>query len=188
MSPSQTHKQHVTLVITHKIAPASEAQYEAWLNKIMPQASTFPGHLGVNVIRPSRSGDAYTILVRFDTLENLNAWHNSDLRKQLVAEVSPLLLQNDNTEVRPGAEFWFTPPNANVRPPARWKQYLLTLGVIYPSTHLVPWFWGQFLPQLKGTEGGHLLNDATVVGLVVFLWMPIVTRVFHSWLTRSSAQ
>lgn len=29
MSPSQTHKQHVTLVITHKIAPASEAQYEA---------------------------------------------------------------------------------------------------------------------------------------------------------------
>lgn len=73
MSPSQTHKQHVTLVITHKIAPASEAQYEAWLNKIMPQASTFPGHLGVNVIRPSRSGDAYTILVRFDTLENLNA-------------------------------------------------------------------------------------------------------------------
>ena len=105
MSQSQTHKQHVTLVITHKVAPAREAEYEIWLNKIMPQASTFSGHLGVNVIRPSRSGDAYTILVRFDTLENLNAWHKSDLRKQLVDEVSPLLLQIESTEVRPGAEF-----------------------------------------------------------------------------------
>jgi len=90
--------------------------------------------------------------------------------------------------VRPGAEFWFTPPSATVRPPARWKQYLLTLLVIYPSTHIVPWFWGQFLPQLKGTEGGHLLNDASVVALVVFLWMPVITRIFHSWLTRTSAQ
>ena len=138
MSPSQTHKQHVTLVITHKIASSAEAQYEAWLNKIMPQASTFPGHLGVNVIRPSRSGDPYTILVRFDTLENLNAWHNSDLRKQLVAEVSPLLLQSDNTEVRPAVEFWFMPPDNHVRPPARCKQHMLTPVGRYASPHSAP--------------------------------------------------
>ncbi|MDQ9417311.1 antibiotic biosynthesis monooxygenase, partial [Serratia marcescens] len=35
-----------------------------------------------------------------------------------------------------------------------------------------------------GTLLGHFLNDATVVALVVYLWMPIVTRVFHQWLTR----
>lgn len=178
------HQQHVTLVITHRVSEANRSKYEEWLKAIMPQAATFAGHLGVNVIRPAHSGEPYTILVRFETVENLNQWNNSEERKRLIAEINPLLLQSDLTEIRPGAEFWFTPPNSAVRPPPRWKQYLLTLLVIYPSTNLVPWVWGHILPQLKGTLGGHLLNDATVVALVVFLWMPAITRLFHRWLTR----
>lgn len=94
------------------------------------------------------------------------------------------MLENDHIEIRPGAEFWFTPPNPSVRQPPQWKQFIITLLVIFPSTNLVPWFWGRVLPQLDGSLLGHFLNDATVVALVVYLWMPIVTRVFHQWLTR----
>ncbi|BEN67658.1 antibiotic biosynthesis monooxygenase [Serratia marcescens] len=178
------HPQHVTLVITHRLAPGNEQAYEAWLNRIMPDAAGFTGHLGVNVIRPSGDEQAYTVLVRFDNLDNLYRWIHSPLRKQYIEEVTPLLLESDHIEIRPGAEFWFTPPSPGVRQPPQWKQFIITLLVIFPSTNLVPWFWGLTLPQLNGTLLGHFLNDATVVALVVYLWMPIVTRVFHQWLIR----
>lgn len=112
------HPQHVTLVITHRLAPGQEPAYEAWLKRIMPEAANFAGHLGVNVIRPTGHEQAYTVLVRFDNLDNLSQWVNSPLRKRYIEEVSPLLLESDSIEIRPGAEFWFTPPSANTRQPA----------------------------------------------------------------------
>ena len=136
------HPQHVTLVITHRLAPGNEQAYEAWLNRIMPDAAGFTGHLGVNVIRPAGDEQAYTVLVRFDNLDNLYRWIHSPLRKQYIEEVTPLLLESDHIEIRPGAEFWFTPPNPGVRQPPQWKQFIITLLVIFPSTNLVPWFWG----------------------------------------------
>ncbi len=114
----------------------------AWLNRIMPDAAGFTGHLGVNVIRPSGDEQAYTVLVRFDNLDNLYRWIHSPLRKQYIEEVTPLLLESDHIEIRPGAEFWFTPTNPGVRQPPQWKQFIITLLVIFPSTNLVPWFWG----------------------------------------------
>ena len=108
----------------------------------MPDAAGFTGHLGVNVIRPAGDEQAYTVLVRFDNLDNLYRWIHSPLRKQYIEEVTPLLLESDHIEIRPGAEFWFTPPNPGVRQPPQWKQFIITLLVIFPSTNLVPWFWG----------------------------------------------
>ena len=31
----------------------------------------------------------------------------------------------------------------------------------------------------------HLINDACVVALVVWFWMPIVTRLFAGWLKKN---
>ncbi len=181
-------KNHVTLVITHRLLPGKTQAYEAWLDEIMPVAASFSGHLGVNVIRPNAGETSYTILVRFDSLDSLYAWINSADRKALVEKVSGLLDhgdredRGDHIEIRPGAAFWFTPETKKGRSPAKWKQYLLTLGVIFPSTNFVPWFWGMVLPVAKGTLWGHLLNDASVVALVVFFWMPQVTRILKNWL------
>ena len=59
----------------------------------------------------------------------------SETRRQLVAEIAPLLTEGDRTEVRTEPAFWFTPPTVNVRQPRRWKQFLITLLVIFPSTN-----------------------------------------------------
>ena len=103
----------------------------------------------------------------------------------LVAEIAPLLTEGDRTEVRTEPAFWFTPPTANVRQPRRWKQFLITLLVIFPSTNLVPWLTGIVLPAMKGSLLLHLINDACVVALVVWFWMPIVTRLFAGWLKKA---
>ncbi len=175
----------VTLVISHVLDPEHGQRYEAWLGKIMPIAAEFPGHLGANVIRPSPGQNLWSIIIRFDTIEHLYAWTQSETRCELVAEIAPLLSEGDRTEVRTEPAFWFTPPAANVRQPRRWKQFLITLLVIFPSTNLVPSITGMLLPSLKGSLLLHLINDACVVALVVWFWMPIVTRLFAGWLKKN---
>ena len=167
----------VTLVISHLLDPQHGRRYEEWLGKIMPIAAEFPGHLGANVIRPAAGQNLWSVIIRFDTLEHLYAWTQSETRRQLVAEIAPLLTEGDRTEVR-------TEP-ANVRQPRRWKQFLITLLVIFPSTNLVPAVTGMLLPSLKGSLLLHLINDACVVALVVWFWMPIVTRLFAGWLKKN---
>jgi hypothetical protein len=176
---------HVTLVITHTLLDGQAERYEQWLGKIMPIAAAVPGHLGANVIRPSEGQNLWTVIIRFDSLEHLYAWTQSDTRIQLVKEIEPLLAEGDKTEVRTDAAFWFTPPEPHVRKPKSWKQFLLTLLVIFPSTNIVPLVTGLLLPGLKGSLLLHFLNDACVVALVVWLWMPIVTRLFAGWLKKA---
>ncbi|WP_054180495.1 antibiotic biosynthesis monooxygenase [Trabulsiella odontotermitis] len=180
-----SQKKHVTLVITHALDQAHAEQYEQWLGKIMPIAAEYPGHLGANVIRPAAGQNLWNIIIRFDTLEHLYGWTQSETRKQLVDEITPLLTEGDRTEIRTEAAFWFTPPEPNVRRPPQWKQFLITLLVIFPSTNLVPWLTGLLFPSLKGTLLLHFINDACVVALVVWLWMPIVTRLFAGWLKKA---
>ena len=38
---------------------------------------------------------------------------------------------------------------------------------------------------MKGSLLLHLINDACVVALVVWFWMPIVTRLFAGWLKKA---
>ncbi|ADU70581.1 antibiotic biosynthesis monooxygenase [Pantoea sp. At-9b] len=183
--PQQAH--HVTLVITHSIQPEKQADYEKWLETIMPQAASFPGHLGVNVLRPVHGDNAYTVLIRFVGMDELYAWLKSPARQELVRELPAILAQPEHIEVRPGAAFWFTPTQKGQVKPAKWKQYLLTLGVIFPSANLVPWFWNTVLPVSHGTLWGNFLDNASVVALVVFLWMPLLTRVLKQWLIGRNA-
>lgn len=171
-----------TLVITHKIHTIHRSDYEQWLQRIIPVAQHFEGHMGVNVIRPSGDDETYTVLIRFNSLDNLYHWTQSAERKQLVVDIKPILAGDDVLEVRPGAEFWFTPPQAGVSKPAQWKQFIISIAVIFPSTLVVPLIWGFLFPQLKGTLPGHFLNDATVAGLMVYFWMPMMTRIFARWL------
>ena len=175
--------EHITLVITHSVLAGKQADYERWLAIIMPEAALFAGHLGVNVLRPVHGELTYTVLIRFDNIDNLYHWLQSDRRKARVAELATLLSGKEHIEMRPGAAFWFTPAAPGQRPPARWKQFLVTLAVIFPSTNLVPWFWSELLPDLKGTLAGHFLNDVSVVALVVWLWMPAMTRLLKNWLS-----
>ncbi|OAT33787.1 antibiotic biosynthesis monooxygenase [Buttiauxella brennerae ATCC 51605] len=174
----------VTLVITHAIKSGQAARYEQWLERIMPTAARYPGHLGVHVIRPTTGNDVYNIVIRFDTLENLTAWTKSAEREVLVDEIKPILSQDDHLEVRTESAFWFTPETPTIKRPAKWKQFLITLAVIFPSTNIIPPVTAVLFPSLKGSLGLNFINVALVVALVVWLWMPIMTRLFAGWLKK----
>jgi antibiotic biosynthesis monooxygenase (ABM) superfamily enzyme len=176
----------VTAVIEHRVRQEAIAGYEAWLRKVVPIASRAPGHRGVDVIHPPAGGLHYTITIHFDSLPHAQEWFASDLRRRLVEEVAPLLQAAETIETRSGLEFWFHPPPG--QPPAkRYRQFLLTLSVIFPLTMAVPALLHRLqgvAPWLGGYVVAHLVSAAIVVALMVYVIMPRYTRLMARWLYR----
>ena len=175
----------VTLVVRHHVRPAQLTAYEAWLRRTISAAEQFEGHLGVNVMRSRDAGlTRFTIVLRFSSAQRLQAWLDSFERNQLINEARPLLVEGDQTEVSAVKEFWFTPANSDTEPP-RWKQACVTFLVILPLSLLVPLAWRPAfasVPWLGSYLGSNLVITATIVLLVVYLFMPTVTGWFAGWL------
>jgi len=173
----------VALIITHTIKAGEEKRYEAWLTDVLSAVSSFPGYLGREIFRPAQGMKTYTIIVRFDTNNNLNAWVESDERTSFVGRVSDLLEKGDVHEIRTGIDFWFTPEG--VKPPKPWKQFLLTLSAVYSLSLIIPRLFSPLFsvapimgqPYIRG-----LLIAATLTALLTFVVMPRYTRLMKRWL------
>ena len=93
------NRSEVTSVIRHDIKEGEQVGYEKWLAEIVPVAAHFPGHRGVNVIRPAAGATEYTIVLHFDTIDNLRAWldysvqRNDQIREKsaILSRHSPLM-------------------------------------------------------------------------------------------------
>ncbi len=180
----------VTLVIKHRVKAGFEVAYEAWLRNIVSIAGQQDGHLGVDVMRGKNAGlDLYTCVLRFCSTEAMQRWLDSPQRQALVNEATPMLADGDQTEVNPVNEFWFVPAEVGSPPPPRWKQAVVTLLVILPHTLLVPLLWGPLL-QLHAFLSNYVvatfLITLTIVVSVVYLFMPLATRLFAPWLSPST--
>jgi antibiotic biosynthesis monooxygenase (ABM) superfamily enzyme len=178
----------VTLVIKHRVKQGQEAQYEAWLRRIVAIAASYPGHLGVDVIRGKADGlHMFTCVLRFCSTDAMQSWLDSAQRRELVAEAAPMLADGDLTEVNPHNEFWFVPAS-DTPPPPRWKQSVVTFFVICPLTLLIPLLWGPVFRAFP-LLGNYIISTAlvtiTIVLLVVYLLMPQATKLFASWLNAA---
>ena len=176
----------VTLIVKHRVKAGFEAAYEAWLRNIVSVAGRTEGHLGVDVIRGKNGGlDMFTCVLRFCSTEAMQRWLDSPQRQALVDEAAPMLADGDQTEVNPVNEFWFSPLADAGSPPPRWKQSVVTLLVILPHTLLVPLLWGPLL-QLNAFLSNYVvatfLITLTIVLSVVYVFMPLATRLFAPWL------
>ena len=102
----------------------------------------------------------------------------------MVAEIAPFLNDGDRTEIRTEAAFWVT----RLRPIFASR----CAGTVpdNPAGHLPKYQPGTMADrhgatELRGSLLLHLINDTLVVALVVWLWMPIVTRLFAGWLKKN---
>jgi hypothetical protein len=188
-TPETSPDEVVTLIVKHRIKSGSEADYEAWLRRIVRIAGERPGHLGVDVVRGKQDGLAlFTCVLRYRSTDDLQRWLDSPQRKTLIEEAAPMLADGDQTEIGAVNEFWFTPQTDSVAKPPRWKQAVVTLCVILPLTLLVPIVWAPILrlhPFLSNYVVATFLVTVTIVVLVVYLLMPAATRLFAPWLEAS---
>jgi antibiotic biosynthesis monooxygenase (ABM) superfamily enzyme len=175
----------VTSVIQHAVRPGAETEYEAWLKKIAPIAKRFPGHHGIEFIRPPGGSGTYTIMLRFDTLQHLQDWLRSGVRRELVEEAKQFFERGEKIDIKTGLEFWFTPPTPAQKHPAPYKQFLVTLSVVFPLTLVVPWVLRplfQAMPAVGLPGVSNLLISFLTVGLMTYVIMPPYTRLLAKWL------
>lgn len=74
--------QGASVVISHHILDGKQQEYEKWLHEIVPLTKHSKGFIDWQIIRPIPDLTyVYTIIIRFDTIENLRNWMESDHRK-----------------------------------------------------------------------------------------------------------
>lgn len=177
-----------TVVITHRVNEDKQAQYEEWLNEIGPRCKATKGLLDLHVIRPvQKLSDTYSIIIRYDTEQNLKNWIESDERKRLITKVQSLLIGSDTYKIKSGLDFWFMPGGAKAKIPVKWKQFLLTWSAIYPLVTVVPLALIPLLRWLKLPEQHYvdmLILTAIVVFLMVYVVMPRYTKLVQNWLFK----
>jgi antibiotic biosynthesis monooxygenase (ABM) superfamily enzyme len=183
---SLPHNESLTAVIRHHIRADAAVAYERWLKRIVPVAERFPGHRGVHVIHPAGGSNLYTVTIRFDSLPHAEDWFESNARRELLDEVVPLLERGEEVQTVTGMEFWFQ-AGPGQKQAKRYKQFLLTLSVIFPLTLVVPWpvqWLARWMPFLQNTYVAHFVVSSMVVALMTYVLMPRVTRRAAGWLYR----
>lgn len=183
-APGDKHEQ-VFFVVRHRVRAGARDAYERWLRHIMQVAAKFPGHLGVQIVRPPAGRQEYVMAVRFQNQEAAARWHHSTEREALITQVEKLLESTEEIDIVSGIDYWFTPPSGIV--PPRWKQLLATTAVIWPLTVLISVLLAPLQKALPRPLPGWLLqglNILTVVALATYLVMPRWTRLLAKWLYR----
>lgn len=176
------------LIIEHAVKASERKRYEKWLADILHAVKRSPGYLGREIFSPGGAGKTYTTIVRFSTTENLHGWLGSAERAEFIGRLDDILENGDQTTIKAGIDVWFEPSDAPHKTPA-YKQFLVTLGAIYPLSLIVPnvlspVFAGNSLLANRFVSG--FLVTAVIVGLMTYLVMPNATRLLHGWLNASA--
>lgn len=177
-----------SVVITHHILEGKQKEYEKWLDEILPVSKHATGFIDLQIVRPiPKLTFVYTVIIRFDTINNLKSWMESRDRKQLIEKASPFFRKNDRYQIKSGLDFLFNAENEGHKVPVRWKQYLVTWSAIYPLSLIIPVL---LLPILRwlGIPVNHyfdaFINSGCIVLLMVYVVMPNYTRLIKNWLFK----
>ncbi|MFE6287075.1 antibiotic biosynthesis monooxygenase [Streptomyces sp. NPDC057877] len=183
MSATQQHRaEPVTTVLTWRVRPGRERQFEEWAHGITRCAQEFPGNEGVTWLRPENGGHRYHALLRFSDSHRLTAWLDSEERADWHARIEGIAREvSSQRQSTTGLETWFGLPGTTVRPPPRWKMVFTTFLGAYPFTFLIQWL---ITPH---TQTWPLPLRAAVfpvllLPLLTYLVMPVLSRALRQWL------
>jgi len=180
--------QGATVVISHQIKEGKQHEYEEWLEEIGPICRSFKGYIDWQIIRPIPNLTfIYTVVIRFDTIENLKNWMNSNERKELIEKVKPLFVTGDTFKIKSGLDFLFLSEQGNQKVPVRWKQYLVTWSAIFPLSIIIPLIILPILSALRFPENRFLNSfviSGTIVFIMIYLLMPKYTKLIKKWLYK----
>lgn len=181
----------VSMVIeTHVPADRLEV-FRAWQRDMEAEERRFPGFLDTRLLEPAAEvNEGWTVVIRFDTVEHLDAWVESDARRQLIARVEPDL-HGKMRRVVSSFDGWFPLSVAgDAPPPPTWKQAMTVLVALYPTVMLVSMALDPWLNKLGWRMPARILTG-NVVGTILLSWliMPPLNVVLKPWLfpTRRSA-
>lgn len=182
---SESNDPPVTVVLSRHVLPGAEEAYEALLHRIVSAASTFPGHLGTNIFRPTDKNDPeYRVIFKFTRKSDYQRWMDSAERSQLHQELEPLVSGESRLQVFDGLEAWFDPNNCkkNASPhPPRHRMAVVIWLCIFPLITLLNIVWAPLMTDWPIYARTALIT-LCAVPLMTWLLVPWMSRRLAFWL------
>ena len=145
-------------------------------------AMAFPGHLGINIIRPMYAGDFYRIVFKFDSMRHYINWESSDVRQEWLKRYAEVTVGEAEQEVLSGLETWFTLPSGEALvPPPKYKMATIVWISIFPLSIIVNSLLSPFIGHLPLVLRIAIITLVLVL-LMTYLVMPWMSKLFHRWL------
>lgn len=150
------------LIATMKLRPGQEDAFAAWQvrhDRVIAQA---PGYLSSDLIPPTKEGDnEWTILLNFQSAEQLVKWQRSDERAKLMGDVLPLLeggnlgevMPKDNSAMQPGSDI--TQVILSKIKPGMEETYRAWAVKIQQAQAKYPGYRGMYLQPPGTDKAGH---------------------------------
>lgn len=173
----------VTVSIARKVTPGREADYEAWIKGISGVAATFPGHLGVNILRPARETEGkYVTIYRFASWEDCQVFQKSPERAEWLERLDDIVEGEAEFKRVTGLEFWFDLPEVPVAAqPSPHKMALTLIVVVYALVLAMNLTLGPLVADWPVWLKVALFVVGQVV-LMTYVVMPRVTKLLKGWL------
>jgi antibiotic biosynthesis monooxygenase (ABM) superfamily enzyme len=187
-------EQAVTVLISRRVKPGHEADFELVTEQIMAAAAAFPGYLGAQLVHPGEDPGVHDILyhvvLAFDTQAHLEAWQNSAERAAGLAASAPYIEGSSTMRPVSGLALWFRPASGGVSgppvtPPPKWKVAVVTWLGICPTVYLMFLLFGDVLAPWPLFPRIIFLT-LLVVPLMTWVVAPQLTRLFRPWLFKAS--
>ncbi len=173
----------VAMVLTHRVRKEKVPDYLAWRRKVIAAQALYPGYLATEFFEPHKGQDEWVDIIRYDSVDHLDAWLNSKDRVELLKELDHIVESRHEHRVT-GLEGWFAlnrAPGGLISPPPPWKQALSVLLALYPTVMILGYITGPFLKDLP-LPTSMLIGNALSVSALTWLFMPRVSRWLSFWL------
>ena len=172
----------VTIIVKRKPKPDRIKEFEAVMHGTTEDAMTFEGHLGANILRPTKAGDYYRIVFKFDSMRHYLAWEGSAVREKWLQRYADVTQGEQELEILSGLETWFTLPGGEALvPPAKHKMMVVIWLSISPLSVVIYYGLNPLLADLPGLVK-IAFTSLLMVSLMTYIVMPIMSKIFHKWL------
>jgi len=175
----------ITVLVNRFVPQAGEEAFAEKLRELLTDFDRFPGTAGSRLFRRAAGGSVeFSILQQFASQADHDAWLASPEFERWRCEVAPPVPTPGHVHRYSGMDAFFVSAKAPDAPP-RWKMAVLLLVVVYPLSLAIS-TWGapalSALPELAGS----FLTSVFMVWLMTYVLVPILTKVFQSWLQPGS--
>src|SRR6266540_4459047 len=171
----------IHIAITRRVRPGCEAEFQAALREFFQTSFAHGGVLGATMIVPPPGSDSreFGILRTFADEKERDDFYASPLYKAWEEKCRPLT-ETDSWTSRQlhGLEAWFRSPQ---NPPPRWKMATATFLGVFPTAAILNLTLGRAIQPWPFLLGSAVFN-ASMVALLTWIVMPLVTRALHGWL------
>jgi uncharacterized protein len=176
----------VTVVVTRKVKRGRESEYEDWLRRLLEESKSMKGYLGATIQKPEPGSTEYTSIFRFDTVDNLRKFEESELRSKYLREVVDYVEADAIWKKITGLEFWFSPPKGTLIPqPSRFRMALVMIAVVFALVISI----GQIVGIVAAEVPSYVRLFLTIsieIFLMTYVLMPRITRLLAEWIYPSS--